>query len=91
MSAMINKNHFEALQFGHYSQSNFKLILSMCFINGKAVCSEALQKLKDSRLESFKISVLTKHSSSRAGRAMTIISFLTSWVTNVTSPLSERS
>lgn len=34
---------------------------------------------------------LTRHSSRRAGRAMMIISFLTSCVTKVTSTLSERS
>lgn len=34
---------------------------------------------------------LTRHSSSRAGRAMMIISFFTSWVTKATSELSERS
>lgn len=34
---------------------------------------------------------LTRHSSSRAGRAMMIISFFTSWVTKATSELSDRS
>lgn len=34
---------------------------------------------------------LTRHSSRRAGRAIMIISFLTSCVTKVTSMLSERS
>lgn len=35
--------------------------------------------------------LLTRHSRRRAGRAMTIISFFTSWITKVTSELSERS
>uniref|UniRef100_A0A9J7X2G1 Uncharacterized protein n=1 Tax=Cyprinus carpio carpio TaxID=630221 RepID=A0A9J7X2G1_CYPCA len=59
------------------------MVLSMCIIYyGKAVCSEASVQIM-SRLDSLQFSVLTKHSSRRAGRAMIIISFLTSWHTNI--------
>lgn len=85
--------HMDAIMSTHRLQALLTLFIQRPWLkcNGTGASGWSLLPTVDNKQYSHIYRQLTKHSNSRAGRAITIKIFRTSCLINASSPLSERS